>query len=50
MIGDINMPGMDWNRRMADSRGRDFLRAVEEEMSFRLMTFFDALYFNLSIV
>jgi hypothetical protein len=30
---------MDWNRRMADSRGRDFLRAMEEEMMTYLLSF-----------
>jgi hypothetical protein len=39
LIGDINMPGVDWSRGTADSRGRDLLRTVQEEEMAQLVSF-----------
>jgi hypothetical protein len=39
IIGDINMPRIDWDQLIADYRGRDLLRMMEEEEMTQLVSF-----------
>jgi hypothetical protein len=39
IIGDINMPGIDWKNGRADAKGRDLLDTTEEENMEQLVGF-----------
>jgi hypothetical protein len=39
LIGDINMPGIDWINNRSDTKGRELLRTTEEEGISQLVSF-----------
>jgi hypothetical protein len=39
MIGDINMPGIQWEMELSDAKGRDLLETITEEGLEQLVSF-----------
>ena len=39
MVGDINLPGIDWREKKSDSKGKPVLETMEEEGLEQLIMF-----------